>query len=100
MLTMSAPKKFFIGPGPPNMLEPSGQKINRLPATRDAAPRRGVGREERTLSYAVIGRLNRRKGHFQSAGGRNQAGCFGGFHTVCVSSSRANPWLEMSGPVG
>jgi hypothetical protein len=26
-------------------LEPSGQKINRLPATRDAAPRRLVGRE-------------------------------------------------------
>jgi len=44
MLTMSAPKKFFIGHRLLYVRTILAED-NQLPATRDAAPRRGVGRE-------------------------------------------------------
>ena len=66
------------------VLEPPGQLISRLPATRDAAPRRrfvSVVNDGRKATPFLVGLL-RRKGHFKSAGSRNQAGCLGGFPTV------------------
>ena len=54
-----------------------------------------VGRDDGRMGLRRVGRQVRRKGHFKSAGSRNQAGCYGGFPRLGVNTSRANPWLEL-----
>jgi len=75
---------------------PRAGRICRLPATRDAASRRTCVSVVTTdaWAYAVVGRQVRRKGHLISAGSRNPGGLLWGVPTVCVNTSRANPWLE------
>src|SRR5262245_56826668 len=68
--------------------------IYRLPATRDAAPRRtNAGRGRRMLGYRAD-QLDRRKGHFKVPGVGNRWDVLGGIPRLCVITSRASPWLE------
>jgi hypothetical protein len=99
MLNMSAPRKFHFIEHRLLNRNPAKRSIYRLPATRDAAPRRtNAGRGRRMLGYRA-GQLDRRKGHFKVPGVGNRWDLLGGIPWLCVNASRAIPWLEVSGPV-